>query len=445
MSAPLQLDPRLPWYKELNSYHWWIMIVCILGWSFDTMDQRIFSLARADAMKDLVTDPDKRAAAGRLSTMFFIFGWATGGIIFGILGDKWGRAKTMMITILIYAIFTAGSGFARTPMEFHVLRFLTGLGVGGEFSAGVALLAEVIPERPRPYALGFMQGMSAVGNIIGSVIGYYMAGFGWRPLFFIGAIPAILVVVIRGRVKEPDSWIQAKARSREVGGLQLGSYRDLFTVPRWRRNALLGSAIAVVGVTGTWGVAFYTPELVRVALSDQLSPEKLREHSAIMMMCQDVGAFFVMYGFGVLAARIGRKPTFMLACLAAFSAITVVFGFLNHPSQVWWMGILLGAGTMGIFGGFAVYFPELFPTRLRSTGVSFCYNVGRYLAAYIQGPIPTKIFEQYQTHGFSTLASYRYSSITLAGIYFVGIIIMLFAVETRGKPLPTEDGDAERA
>src|SRR4051812_21108307 len=151
-----------PWYRELNRYHWFVFIVAALGWLFDTMDQQLFNLARAPAMQELLTgtgkDPNEY---GGYATMVFLIGWATGGIAFGILGDRIGRAKTMMFTILVYSIFTGLSAFAQGFWDFVLWRFMTGLGVGGEFAVGVALVAEVMPDRARPFALGLLQALSA--------------------------------------------------------------------------------------------------------------------------------------------------------------------------------------------------------------------------------------------------------------------------------------------
>ncbi|MBI3736014.1 MFS transporter [Candidatus Sumerlaeota bacterium] len=467
-------ESSIPWYKELNSYHWWVFFLCVLGWTFDTMDQRLFILARNQALTDLYpkgTDADTLTTAGRYATMWFVYGWATGGILFGILGDKLGRAKTMMITILVYAIFTALSGLTRNAIEFNACRFLTGLGVGGEFAAGVALMAEVIPERPRPLAIGLMQGLSAVGNITGSMFGLLQSwmGFSWRWLFAIGAIPALLVVLIRKTLKEPESWIEAKRQAGESDKKRMGSFKDLLSHPRWRKNALLGVGIAVVGVTGLWGISFYSPELVnRVqtqefeehpelvtrAIQGEVTPDTIKatqkkiiqKRSSLMMIFQDIGAFFSMYGFAFLSARIGRKNAFHICCLIGLFSVWLVFGYFASSSQIWWMGFLLGFGTLSLFGGYAVYFPELFPTRLRSTGVSFCYNVGRYLAGFIQGPFPKMIKGQFDKKYPTGLTSYRATSIAMSFIYIIGMVIIFFAPETKGKPLPTdEDEESLRA
>src|SRR5499433_2052755 len=164
-----------PWYKELRGYHWWVLIVASLGWLFDTMDQRIFVLARGPAMNSLLpvdTLPADVTWYSGVATAVFMAGWAMGGLYFGIMGDRWGRARTMMLAILVYSAFTGLSALSQHWWDFMFYRFLTGIGVGGEFSASVTLVAEVMPDRARPHALGVLQALSAIGNIIRSAISF---------------------------------------------------------------------------------------------------------------------------------------------------------------------------------------------------------------------------------------------------------------------------------
>src|SRR5688572_21355656 len=163
-----------PWYRELNRGHWFVLVVASLGWLFDTMDQQLFNLARRPAIAELLGPGATTAAIAEYSgyaTTIFIIGWATGGVYFGILGDRIGRAKTMVYTILLYSMFTGLSVFSVGVWDFAFYRFLTGLGVGGQFAVGVALVAESLPDRARPYALGWLQASSAVGNMMAATVG----------------------------------------------------------------------------------------------------------------------------------------------------------------------------------------------------------------------------------------------------------------------------------
>ena len=439
-----------PWWRELNRYHWWVLLVASLGWLFDTMDQRIFVLSRQAAVVHLLAlDPKDQTNVtwyGGWATAALMVGWAAGGLFFGMMGDRWGRAKTMLLTILIYSIFTGLSAFAVTFYDFLLFQFLKGMGVGGEFAAGVAFVAEVMPVRARPHALGLLQALSAVGNIIGSGLSYFLSsaklslGFlgidrtlqGWQLLFLVGVAPALLVVAVRRRIKDPDSWREAKARADQGLQKQMGSMRELWTDPRLRRNTLIGMTLALSGVIGLWGVGFWTPELISLALA-QSSDQVRSDTRAIGTLLQDVGAFFGVYAFTYMTAKVGRRPAFAVSFLIALLATVFVFNFLTTQNQVYWMLPLLGFCTLTLFGGYAIYFPELYPTRLRSTGTGFCYNVGRVIAA--MGPFTLgSLAVAYKSGGVEQ--PFRAAATTVAMIFLLGIAVLPFAPETKGKPLP---------
>ena len=175
----------------MTGYHWWVLIIASLGWLFDTMDQRIFVLARQPAMEALLPPGSEVKYYSGIATTIFMLGWAVGGLYFGMLSDRWGRTKTMMLAILVYAGFTGLSAFAQSKWDFMAYRFLTGLGVGGEFAAGVTLVAETMPVRARSHALGILMALSTVGNIIGGGIGYFvLPKYGWRGMFLSWRLPS---------------------------------------------------------------------------------------------------------------------------------------------------------------------------------------------------------------------------------------------------------------
>jgi MFS family permease len=464
--SPAPPTDERPWWRELSSYHWFVLIVAALGWLFDTMDQQLFILARNPAMRELVQrGPEETPEqfrlhadqAGTWATSIFLVGWATGGIIFGVLGDRIGRARTMLLTILVYSLFTGLSALSVGVWDFALYRFLTGLGVGGEFAVGVALVAEVMPDRARPFALGLLQALSAVGNITAALISmylghleeagvfqnFYVGGYGpvsaWRVMFVIGALPALLAILIRRKLREPERWV---AQVREGGGRQLGSVQELLGHPRWRRNALIGLCLAISGQIGLWGIGFYFPELTRSvfrqAFVDRgLSPTEvegnLKFWNGITSILMNGGAFFGIYAFSRLTARTGRKPAFAVAFVLALLSTVLVFGWLDTLADVYWMIPLMGFCQLSLFGGYAIYFPELFPTRLRSTGTSFCYNVGRYAAA--AGPLMFGLllnaFGEY-----TPPTPHRYAGLVMCSVFLVGLLALPFAPETKGKPLP---------
>ena len=220
-----------------------MLIVAVLGWLFDAMDQRLFILTRTPALRELLpgVEPQQLPTYAGWATALFIAGWATGGLGFGWLGDRWGRVRTMSLTILVYSVFTGLSGLARSWPEFAAFRFLCGMGIGGEYAAGVALVAETMPARARPFALGLVQAFSSVGAIIGSGLSLLigpqsMLGqtAGWRVLFGFGVIPSLLVVLIRMRVKEPDRWLQARELARSGIASESGHFVEAWATDRLR-------------------------------------------------------------------------------------------------------------------------------------------------------------------------------------------------------------------
>lgn len=425
------------WTSGLTGYHWLVLAVAAMGWLFDTMDQWLYVLARDPALADLLnvsrTDDAVKTAAGNVQAIF-LFGWATGGLFFGMIGDKLGRTRTMAITVLIYAVFTGLSGFAYGYYDFALYRFLTGLGIGGEFAAGAALIAEVFPQHARAKALGIMQACSALGNMTAGVIGYTVAvsgpddGSGWRWMFYIGLAPALLVFVIRAFVKEPESWQQAKADAAK-GDIKLGSAKEMFTVPWLRRRVLVGIGIAAVGVIGFWGIGTFTPALIRGAFNPTDDPAlraMVDQWAAIGVIVQNFGSFFGMLAFAFIAEKIGRKPTFGIAFLACLIVVPFTFWTMKETWHVFVLLPLLGLCTSTLFGGYAVYFPELFPTRLRATGTGFCYNVARYVAV----PAPGLFGYLSASYGIA------WSATIVSSVFILGLLILPFAPETKDQPLP---------
>jgi MFS family permease len=474
------------WHHELTRYHWFVLAVAALGWLFDTMDQQLFTLARKPAMEALLPAVDvdelmktprtaddatskapltrteveeearriqkaNEAEYGGYATSIFLIGWASGGLAFGVLGDRIGRAKTMMWTIFIYSVCTGLSALSTNVWDFSIYRFLTGLGVGGEFAVGVSLVAEVMPDRARPFALGLLQALSAVGNVSAALIGMVLGqlaesgviGSSWRAMFVVGTIPALLALVIRRRLKEPERW-QAAVHA-DVGKKVVGSYAQLFGDARWRKNAIVGLLLAFSGVVGLWGIGFFMPDLLRTVLRPQFEAQGLAKEAvdgkltlwvSINSMMQNVGGFFGIYAFSLITHRIGRRRAFVIAFLIAMVSTALVFWFINDVTDIFWMTPIMGFCQLSLFGGYAIYFPELFPTRLRSTGVSFCYNVGRFVAAVgpsMLGLLTSQVF--IASRGYER-EPMRYAGVAMCAVFLLGLCALPFAPETKDKPLP---------
>jgi MFS family permease len=389
----------LPWWKTLNRYHWFVFSMASLAWLFDCLDQQLFILARNNAMANLLPPGQDPNLYGGYATAIFVAGWATGGLIFGSVGDRIGRARTLTLTVLMYSVFTGLSALSTGWIDFAVYRFITGLGVGGVFGLAVALIADGLPDKARPHALGTLQALSAVGNITAGLISMWAGKLvstkvitsdrSWKLMFLLGALPAFLCVFLQLRLKEPEKWVKAREAGRKAG-VAFGSYASLFGDARWRKSALLGMVLCVSGVIGLWGIGFFAPELVGPVIENSLRkanlpPEQIAGAKGfwigINSICQNIGAFVGMLLMTKLAQKSGRKVAFAIAFICALIATVAYFQFFNGKEDVFWLSPIMGACQLSLFAGFAIYLPELFPTRLRSTGTSFCYNVGRFLAA----------------------------------------------------------------
>ena len=437
---PLQ-EEKKGMFEGVTWYHWAVVIIASCGWLFDCMDQRIFALARESALKDLLGDGAADPARVKIfigwATTSMILGWATGGIFFGIMSDKLGRVKTMVATLLVYSSFTGLGGLSVSWWDFILYRFLTGLGVGGMFGAATTLVAESVPGRLRSLALGILQTLSATGNIVGSMISLGIkpgtANFlgemaGWRVLFFVGILPALLVVPIIFVLKEPEAWKKAKADAAQgISRKNVGSLGDLFGMPRWRRNALVGLGLGFAGMAGLWGIGFFSPELISTALkgAPQNTVDTVRSWGTAF---QDVGSFAGMLTFTFAASFLGRRLAFGIGFPFCTVITIYVFSSLNTASDAYWMLPMMGFAQLSLFAGYSIYFPEIFPTRLRGTGVGFCYNTVRYLSA----PAPMLLGYLAAVWGFRTAA------VVLSCVFLVGLVALVWAPETKGQPLPED-------
>jgi MFS family permease len=334
------------------------------------------------------------------------------------------------------------------------------------FGLAVALVADSLPDAARPSALGVLQSLSTVGNVIAGgiaiLLGTLQVGAvrrggdawpdAWKYLFLVGALPALLCVFLQARLREPERWVRARAAGVRTGA-RFGSYRALFGEPRWRRPALLGMLLCVAGVVGLWGVGFFSPELVGDVVSRRLReaatpagelPGARMQWTGINMVLQNLGGFAGMLTFTRLAVVFGRKPVFAGGLVAAFASTWLVFQGLDSIWHVFVLVPVMGFCQLGLFAGFAIYLPELFPLRLRSTGTSFCYNVGRFLAA--SGPLTLGVLQAHLAAGATSaearLDAFRDAACWLSLVYLLGVLALPFLPETRGRPLPEDDAPA---
>ncbi len=422
------------WRHGVTPYQWLVLFVAWLGWVFDSMDSTIYALVLQPALHDLLRSPGGGSVTadvigwyGGIIFSIFLIGWAIGGVLFGVMADYFGRTKTLVFTILIYAVFTGLAALSQTWWQLALFRFITALGIGGEWAAGAALVAEVWPEKKRAKAAGILQSAWAGGFLLAAVISLLLRDFGWRPMFVVGVAPALVALLVRLWIKEPERWVKARAEERQTGGTRRWKLAELFA-PGLARPTLVGSGLAFVAVFGLWGATNWTPTLIR-ALPDLhgLSASELTSRASYATMLLNVGALAGYLSFGPLADRIGRRRVFALMCVGSLVMLPVTFLTPRTYAHVLLLLPLLGFFNNGIFTGFPIYLPELYPTRIRATGAGFCFNIGRVLASI--GPFVTGYL-------VTVLGSFGLAASAVALIYLVGLLILPFAPETKGQPLP---------
>jgi MFS family permease len=442
-------NPTLPWWRGLSRDHWFVFNVASLAWLFDCLDSQLFNLARGGAMLQLV-GPQRAAEYGSYTMSFFLLGWAVGGFVFGALGDRFGRARMLTYSVLIYSVCTGLSSLSKGFFDFSVYRFITGCGVGGVFGLSVALIADSLPDRSRAPALGLFQSLSTWGNITAGLIGMGIGAlaartllpFGlkdWQVMFLIGALPAFLCVLILRRLREPAKWREA----RDAGvksGVQLGSYAELLGARPWGKNAWLGVVMCCAGVVGLWGLGNFHPQIIgsivtRYLTATGVAPESFASArsfwSSVGLLLQNVGGFAGMMTLAWVAQRWGRRIAYAIAITLSFLTTVLVFRYLREFDQIFWMLPLMGFGQLSVFAVYAIYLPELFPTRLRSTGTSFCYNSGRIIAA----TAPFTIGLITKNLG-GDIEAFRTAGLYVSLFLLTGLLAIPFLPETKDRPLP---------
>lgn len=411
-------------FSQLSRYQILVLVIAWLGWIFDSMDATIYNLVLTPALKELLGPrgtPENIGWYGGIILAIFLVGWALGGVLFGILADYIGRARTLVFTILIYAVFTGLAGFSHSWWELAGYRFLTALGIGGEWAAGATLIAEVWPESLRVKGAGLLQSAWGAGYFLAAGTYAVLSHHTWRVMFFVGLLPALVALAARMKVREPERWREAKARGE--GGLTLWS---LFT-PEHRRDTLVGSALAFVAVFGLWGATNWTPSLVRELLAPRhLGPAEVTRLASYAVMSLNAGSIVGYFVFPPLAEWLGRRGAFFVMLLGAALTLPTVFLVPTSYAAVVLILPALGFFTNGIFSGFPIYLPELYPTRMRGTGSGFCFNAGRVLAA--GGPFLTGYLVVH-------LGTFARAASSIAVIYVCGMVILLFARETKGHEL----------
>jgi MFS family permease len=433
MASPESERPG-PWYEGVTRAQWLVLVIASAGWIFDVYEGQLFAIFKTPALGELLGGGGPAVTwHSFLASALFLVGGAIGGLAFGVLGDRIGRVRVMSLTILVYSLFSALTFFVRSVWEFDALRFLVALGTGGEWAVAAALVAETFPPRARAFGSGIFHASSVLGVALAAVTGWFLTGPGaWRWGFLLGLAPALLVVWIMVSLREPEGWQKSRKKAEAVQELgsdakKLGSLSELLGDPRWGPRALIGLGLAAVGLATYWGIFTWAPELVADVLGPSASADrKLKAASRAYLLMNLTGGLLGLLTFAPLANWRGRR--FAFAFYHVGSLVFVPLTFLGARTEVQALGLLpvMAFFVLGMHAGYAIYLPELFPTRLRATGASFCFNVARLVTAALliaRGSLGAHF-------------DLRRGVIVMTSLFLVGLVLLAFAPETAGRDLP---------
>lgn len=411
--------------SKVTSYQWLCLVSAFAGWMFDSMDLNLFTLVLFPSVAELtkLTSPPEIAKIGGYIMAIKLFCWGIGGIMFGVVADRIGRARTMVITILIYATFTGLSGLAQNWGQLAALQALAGFGIGGEWAAGAALIAESWPEHKRARAMQVMQMAFAFGFFAAALDNLVLGPISWRWVLAAGAVPALLSLLIRFFVPEPERWVAVK--ERDAGKT---TARETFAAifrPDLRRRTIVGAVVASSVMIGCWGGLTLLPSWIQqmVRASGGTNGVSTISYAFMLMM---VGAVFGYLTLIWMTDALGRRWSYFIFNVGAFASSLYLFWYVADLPTLLWFMLVYGYFAIGGFGTFAVYLPELFPTRVRATGQGFCWNAARSATAI--GPLIAGWL-------VAEFGSFPAAAAAVAFAYVVGAIVIWFGPETRGIPL----------
>jgi MFS family permease len=410
---------------------WASLLSACLGWMFDAFDMQLFTVILFPSVSELIgsNNPGVIAYTGGIIMAAKLIAWGLGGIVFGVIADRIGRSRAMIFTVLIYSIFCGLSALAQTWWQLALLQMLSGIGIGGEWAAGSALIAETWPEKTRQRALQVMQMTFALGFFLAGAAAFFLAPFGWRWVLALGVVPAFITLFIRQFVPEPERWKEARAR-READARNgksdsaAATFLAIFQPPL-RRRTIVGVLIAATMMIGSLGTTALLPVWIRQFLPPDQAPLTGKfTGQAFMMM--NIGAICCYTALIWLMDWLGRRWCYFLVMIGAATTNIFMFTHIATIDRFMLIMVVYGFFAVGGFGSFASYLPELFPTRFRTTGQGFCWNMGRTLTAI--GPFSAGLL-------VSTFGSVPKAGLWIATIYIVGMVTIWFGPETKGKPL----------
>jgi MFS family permease len=391
------------------------LVAAALGWMLDAFDVMLYALVLAALMRDLGIDPP---TAGLLGSITLVAS-AAGGVLFGVVADRLGRTRALIASILLYSIFTAACGLAQSVAQLAVFRVLLGLGMGGEWASGAALVSETWPAEHRGKALGFMQSAWAVGYAAAALVtALVLPRWGWRAVFFVGVLPALFTLWVRRHVQEPAIWMQRRAEgARPQRSVATAWPRDL-----WQLTATL-TAMNACTMFGWWGFNLWLPGYLAMPAAQGGVGLSTAAMSGFVVAMQ-VGMWFGYVTFGYASDRVGRRRAYVTYLLTA-AVLILVYVSIRVPVILLLLGPFVAFFATGYFSGFGAVTAELYPTTIRATAQGLTYNIGRIASALAPFAVGTLA----QTHGFALALSICSIAFLLAAACWIWI------PETRGRQL----------
>ena len=385
-----------------------------LGWMLDAFDVMLYALVLTAVVEDL----GLTRGQGGLMASLTLAASAAGGLMFGVIADKFGRTRALSWSILLYSVFTFACGFAQTVTQFAIFRVMLGLGMGGEWASGAALVSETWPEKHRGKALGIMQSCWAIGYALAAVVvAVVLPRYGWRAVFFVGIAPALFTLWIRRNVKEPAMWT-GRAGGADGAG-RTGIAKEKFPL----RVALFLTAMNAATMFAWWGLNLWVPSYLSLPTTQGgigLSTETM----AMFVVAMQIGMWLGYVSFGFIADAFGRRPTYISYLLIA-ALLVWYYGFTREPWVLLLLGPLVAFFGTGYFSGFGAVASELFPTSIRATALGVTYNSGRLLSAIA----PYMVGTMAQNRGFGAAFTLTTFAFMAAALLWIGI------PETKGRKM----------
>jgi MFS family permease len=407
----------------------------------DNTDFSLFALVLHPAMTELIGGHPTAADIGRVGgilSMAGLLGWAFGGFIFGILGDYFGRVRTLMFSVVLVAIFTALQGFTHSTLTFGICRFFTGVGTGAEIILGIPLVAEAFADTHRAKILGIMMTGGGFGSLIGGQLFALVGPYGWRYVMFTGVLPAIILVLLRRGLEEPEHFQAVAARRRAIRAQRQQSATDqaylrftpaqLFS-PELRYTTFIGVLFCLGTLLAIWTSAIWLPTIQGQLLAKQgITGPAAAPFIGHGMMLWGLGGIIGYATFGFIADAIGRRSTIIFYNVGTIAVGLYMYLWVDTWNLYPYLLPLFGYFVFGVFSGHAVYLPELFPTHVRATAVSFCNGSGRVVTSF--GPLVAGLLVGMMG------GSFNQATAIITCFAGLSIIAALLGRETRDEVLP---------